>query len=130
MGNKNAKSNKPDRRQIPRKKDTAYQSILILNAIAWFTLVIALILFHYARPDLVYGFQQYWGMEADTSWSENYLSALRITLQVCLGLSVVSIILRSRRTRRRNDRFGVNLFILSVLAVISLITLNTISSAG
>lgn len=130
MGNKNANSNKPDRRQIPRKQDRVYRSILVLNAIAWFTLVVALILFHYARPDLVYGFQQYWGMEENTSWSESYLNALRITLQVCLGLSLVSIILRSRRTRRRNDRFGINLFILSILAVISLLTLNTISSVG
>lgn len=130
MGNKNTIDKQPDRRHIPKREDSVYQGILILNAIAWFTLVVALILFHYARPDMVYGFQQYWGIETDTSWSEGYLRALRITLQVCLGLSVVSIVLRSRRTRRRYDRFGVNLFILSVLAVISLITLNTISPVG
>ena len=130
MGNKNANSKKPDRRHTPRREDTVYQCIMILNAIAWFTLVVALILFHYARPDLVYGFQQYWGIEEDPSWSKSYLKALQITLEVCVGLSLVSIILRRRRTRRRYDSFGINLFVLSILAVISLITLNTISPAA
>jgi hypothetical protein len=47
-------------------------------------------------------------------------------LQVCLGLSLVSMILRLRRNRRKNDSFGINLFILASITIISLITLNTI----
>ncbi len=130
MGNKTTKSYRSDRREIPKREDTVYRAVIALNVIAWMTLVMALILFHYARPDFVTGLQQYWGLEGDTSWSEGYLRALRVTLQICLGLSLVSIILRSRRTRRHYDRFGVNLFVLSILAVISLVTLNTINPAG
>ncbi|GGW75062.1 hypothetical protein [Alteromonas halophila] len=127
MGNKNTISTQSDRRQLPRRQDMVYRGVITLNVIAWLMLVVALILFHFARPDFVSGVQQYWGIEGDTAWSQGYLTALQGTLLVCVGLTLLSMILRRHRTRRQADRFGANLFILALLAAISLIMINTIS---
>jgi hypothetical protein len=96
-----------------------------VNILAWISMVVVLVLFHYARPELITGLQEYWGIEGDTSWSEEHLSAMTIMLQVCVVLSLISIVMRAKRNRRKTDSFGVNLFILFAIAVISLITLVT-----
>jgi len=125
MGNKNPSPSLKDRRSTPRSKTNFYQIMVTLNILGWIALVIALVLFHFARPDFISGVQTYWGIEGDTTWSQGYLDALLIMLQVCLGLSVISLIMRARLNRRRGDRFGTNLFFLSGAALISLITLAT-----
>ncbi|WP_394220908.1 hypothetical protein [Alteromonas gracilis] len=112
-----------ERRSTPRAKTPFYRIMLALNIIGWIGMVVVLILFHYARPDFITGVQEYWGIKGDTTWSETHLSAMTIVLQVCLIVSAVSIIMRARRTRRENDSFGVNLFILFGIATISLATL-------
>ena len=114
-----------ERRSTPRSKTPFYKVMLGLNIVGWVGIVVVLILFHYARPDFISGVQQYWGIKGDTSWSESHLSAMTIMLQVCLIVSLVSIIMRARRSRRQSDSFGINLFILIAIAAISLITLAT-----
>ncbi|MCG7646178.1 hypothetical protein MHM87_11330 [Alteromonas sp. Cnat3-28] len=114
-----------ERRSTPRSKTPFYKVMLGLNIVGWVGMVVVLILFHYARPDFISGVQQYWGIKGDTSWSESHLSAMTILLQVCLIVSLVSIIMRARRNRRQSDSFGINLFILFAIAAISLITLAT-----
>ena len=114
-----------ERRSTPRAQTPFFKIMLGLNIVGWVSLVVVLILFHYARPDFISGVQQYWGIKGDTSWSENHLSAMTIMLQVCLIVSLVSIVMRARRNRRRTDSFGVNLIILFAIAAISLITLAT-----
>lgn len=114
-----------ERRSTPRSQTPFYKVMLALNIVGWVGMVVVLVLFHYARPDFISGVQQYWGIEGDTTWSESHLSAMTIMLQVCLIVTLVSIIMRARRNRRRSDSFGVNLFILLAIAGISLITLAT-----
>lgn len=114
-----------ERRSTPRSQTPFYKFMLALNIVGWVGMVVVLVLFHYARPDFISGVQQYWGIEGDTSWSESHLSAMTIMLQVCLIVTLVSIIMRARRNRRRSDSFGINLFILLAIAGISLITLAT-----
>ncbi|WP_414830365.1 hypothetical protein [Alteromonas sp. H39] len=123
MGKKNSVSESPERRQIPRTQDGFYRAVLVANALAWLILVIALILFHFARPDFVSGVQQYWGVEGDTQWSQAYVDAMIAMLQICLGVSLLTMIMRARRNRRRDDNYGVNLFILAGISLISLLTL-------
>tara|TARA_A200000113_G_C8859011_1_gene352703 strand:- start:1606 stop:2037 length:432 start_codon:yes stop_codon:yes gene_type:complete len=114
-----------ERRSTPRDKTPFFRVMLALNILGWVGLVVALLLFHYARPDFVSGVQSYWGIEGDTSWSQTHLSAMTIMLQICLVLSLISIVMRARRNRRQSDNFGVNLFVLLAIVVISLITLAT-----
>ncbi|WP_334049218.1 hypothetical protein [Alteromonas gracilis] len=114
-----------ERRSTPRSQTPFYKVMLALNIVGWLGMVVVLVLFHYARPDFISGVQQYWGIEGDAAWSESHLSAMTIMLQVCLIVTLVSIIMRARRNRRRTDSFGINLFILLAIAGISLITLAT-----
>ncbi|MFT7260981.1 MAG: hypothetical protein ACI9MS_002853, partial [Glaciecola sp.] len=88
-------------------------------------LLVALILFHYARPEFISGVQKFWGVEGRLYWSKWHIDGLLATLQVCLSLSLISMILRVRRKRRKTDSFGVNLFILIGITIISLITIYT-----
>ncbi|AEP29469.1 hypothetical protein [Brumicola nitratireducens] len=114
-----------DRRQTPASKEPLFRIMVILNIVAWFSLLAALILFHYARPEFISGVQKFWGVEGRIYWSEDHIDGLLATLQVCLGLSLVSMLLRLRRNRRKTDSFGVNLFILAAITIISLITIYT-----
>lgn len=114
-----------ERRSTPRSQTPFYKVMLALNIVGWVGMVVVLVLFHYARPDFISGVQQYWGIKGNTTWSESHLSAMTIMLQVCLIVTLVSIIMRARRNRRRSDSFGINLFILLAIAGISLITLAT-----
>lgn len=114
-----------DRRKTPPADTTFYKVMVTLNILAWLGLVAVLILFHYARPDFISGVQKYWGVEGVTTWSRDYIDAMIILLRVCLGLSLVSLIMRAKRSRRQNDSFGVNLIVLTIIVAVSLFTLAT-----
>lgn len=116
-------NNAPERRKISRKQDTFYQVVMVLNLLAWALLAGSLVLFHYARPDFITGLQNYWGIEGRTTWSPAYVGNLLTLLQICLFTTIITVILRSRRNRRKSDRFGVNVMILLVISVVSLVTL-------
>lgn len=114
-----------DRRKTSPADTTFYKVMVTLNILAWLGLVAVLILFHYARPDFISGVQKYWGVEGVTTWSQDYIDAMIILLRVCLGLSLVSLIMRAKRSRRQNDSFGVNLIVLTIIVAVSLFTLAT-----
>ncbi|MFT4654800.1 MAG: hypothetical protein ACJA0G_000287 [Kangiellaceae bacterium] len=113
----------PNRRKISRKKDTFYQLVVGINIIAWILLTASLILLHYARPDFITGLQNYWGIEGREFWLENHVEDLLTLLQICLFTTIVTIVLRSRRNRRKTDRFGINVLILLVISISSLVIL-------
>lgn len=113
-----------ERRKRSREHDTFYKVVLTLNSLAWISLLVCLVLFHFARPEMVSGVQQFWGIDGRTSWSPQYINALVMLLQGCLVISLLTMFLRSRRNRRKTDRYGVNLFILAAISSLSLLTLN------
>ena len=125
MGNKNTPPGFVERRSTPRTQTPLFKVMLTLNVIGWVSLGVALILFHFARPDFISGVQSYWGVEGKNSWSPEYVRAMLGVLQLGLGVSLVSIVIRARRSRRRGDTFGSNLIVLAVIAAVSLITIVT-----
>lgn len=112
-----------DRRKISRQHDTFYRIVVGLNIVAWGLLIGALVLLHYARPEFITGVQNYWGIEGRDFWSQEHLADLLRLLQICLFITVFTIILRSRRNRRKTDRFGVNILILLTISIVSLVTI-------
>lgn len=112
-----------ERRKISRKQDTFYQLVVGLNIVAWIFLIASLILLHYARPEFITGVQNYWGIEGREIWSKDHLDDLLSLLQICLFTTIATVILRSRRNRRKADRFGVNVLILLVISITSLVVL-------
>ena len=112
-----------DRRQMPRIHDRVYQVSVALNVLAWLGLVGALIMFHFARPELITGFQEYLGVEGRDTWSEEHVDMLNYLLQSCLVLTLVSILISQKRSRRSEDSIGKNLFVLTAIVILSLLTL-------
>lgn len=112
-----------DRRVLPRAQDLLYRMAIGLNVIAWVLLIGALIMFHFARPELVIGLHNYLGVEARTEWSETHVIGLNALLQSCLVLTLFSMVLNQKRSRRQADRTGINLFILIAVVAVSLLTL-------
>jgi len=127
MGNKYTLQEREDRRSVPRSETVFFKIMLTLNVLGWTSLVVVLVLFHFARPDFISGVQEYWGIQGRDAWVPEYVSAMRVILQICLSVSLVSIVMRARRSRRQGDNLGVNLIILIVIATISLITLLTMA---
>lgn len=112
-----------DRRVQPRIQDLLYQVAIGLNALAWISLIAALVMFHYARPELITGLQSYMGVEGREYWSEHHVEMLNYLLQACLIMTLISIALNQKRSRRQDDHFRINLVILGVIVVVSLLTL-------
>jgi hypothetical protein len=115
-----------ERRLTAASKELLFRIMVIFNVTAWISLLVALILFHYARPEFISGVQKFWGVEGRVYWSREHIDGLLATLQVCLALSLISMILRTRRNRRKTDSFGANLFILVAITTVSLITIYSI----
>lgn len=110
-----------NRRNTPRSHDSFYQWILGLNIVAWIVFVAALIVFHYARPELISGVQEYWGVEGRDGWSSNLSLYLLGLLFVCTSLSLSVLVLRRFRTRRKHDYFGINVVILLAISITVLV---------
>jgi cation transport ATPase len=115
-----------ERRKKSRSQDFLYRATVALNLIAWTLLVIALIVFHYARPEFITGLQNYWGIDGRDFWLKDKLSWLLLLLETCLLLSFFTLIIRARRNRRKSDQFGINLLVLLLISLISLITIYTV----
>ena len=101
-----------DRRKMPRRQDAFYKLVQGLNIFAWVVFVAALIVFHYARPELISGLQQFWGVEGRSEWSESLSIYLFVLLGICLSLAGAVIILKRQRNRRKEDFLGINAFLL------------------
>ncbi|MDT0594647.1 hypothetical protein [Glaciecola petra] len=112
-----------DRRKKSRSHDKLYQIMAGINVLAWIVLMLALIVFHYARPEFITGVQNFWGIEGRDFWAEEHLGDLLTLLQICLFLTIVTIVLRAKRNRRKMDRFGVNILILLIISITSLVTI-------
>jgi hypothetical protein len=116
-----------ERRQKSRSEDILFRAAVGLNLFAWALLLVALIVFHYARPDFITGLQNYWGIDGRDFWHNSKLNWLLILLETCLLMSFFTVIIRARRNRRKADHFGMNLLVLLIISFISLATLYTIS---
>ncbi|MBO1254720.1 hypothetical protein J3L16_03345 [Alteromonas sp. 5E99-2] len=112
-----------DRRKQPRSEDLFFKMVVGINLLVWGLMIVALWLYHYGRPELSAGFYKYLGVSVRETWKQEYFDALIVLLQASLGLTLVSIVARARRSRRKNDDFGFNLFLLAVIILVSLVTL-------
>ena len=115
-----AKSQVHNRRKLPRAQDRLFQVMIGINVIGWMVCIVALLVFHYARPEFISGAQDFWGVSGREEWSRPLSFYLVALLLGCVGLSLAVLLLKTRRTRRSNDYFGMNGFVLLIVALGSL----------
>lgn len=112
-----------DRRKTQRQNDIFFRTIIGVNVFGWVVFLAALVVFHYARPEIAYGMQEFWGVEGRREWSESLSLYLMILLVCCMLLSLVVLILKRQRNRRTRDHYGANGFVLLFVALGSLLAL-------
>ncbi|WP_088328645.1 hypothetical protein [Lacimicrobium sp. SS2-24] len=112
-----------DRRQTPAKQDALYRTLTVGVILGWCLFVVAMLVFHYARPELSPGFFDYKNVESRDVWDAPMTLILLLLLTSCFLLSGLALYLRAKRARRRNDGLWLNLFFLFAGTLISLIWL-------
>lgn len=94
-----------------------------LSVIAWFFFLLALIMFHYARPELEYGIVRYFGLPYREHWLMTPRNLLILFLMLTGIMSSISIIMRQRYSRRADDSIGVNQISLFIMCSICLLVI-------
>ncbi|MDF2179923.1 hypothetical protein P2G88_16845 [Aliiglaciecola sp. CAU 1673] len=119
--NKSQKWEGPDRRQTPPEKDGLFRLLVMGSVAGWITFILAMLVFHFARPELGTGFARYLGIGQSSTWSESLTLYLLALLVLCLVFSLIALFIKSRRARRRHDGIWLNLMILLVISSASLV---------
>ncbi len=105
-----------------RRKSADWVSVTIntLNIVSWFVLLVALIIFHYARPEMEYFVYQLVEQQVQvrTSWLTELKTWLELTLYFCLTLGVSTILLNQTRLKRRTDRQRYNVYMLVLISLV------------
>ena len=94
-----------------------------LSIAAWASFGIALLIFHYARPELNYGILRYAGITIRDTWLSDYKLYFIMMLIVCCLLSLASVFINRQIMRRKTDRFYYNVVLLGAICISSLIAL-------
>ena len=100
---------KNERRSGP---DLLCRAFAWLAIIAWLLFVLALVMAHYARPEMDTGLVRYWGIEVRTDWRPKLTLYLQYMLWATAALSGISLMLNYLRSRRRNDHLHLNIILL------------------
>ena len=109
-----------ERRGLSPLRERFYRLLVIFNILAWLLFVVAMLVFHYARPELETGFMQMLGVDSRDDWSVPLTGYLLILLLICFCLSLAALVIRQKRARRLQDGPWLNLMILTCLSAGSL----------
>lgn len=114
--NKAQKWRGPDRRHTRPENDTLFRLLIVGSVAGWVTLFLALLVFHFARPELGTGFSRYLGIAQSSTWSQSLTLYLLALLILCLLLTLTALAIKAKRARRRHDGLWLNLMILLVIS--------------
>ena len=105
------RSSRIERRQEP---DLLQRSFFWLALACWGLFLVAMLAFHYARPEVEYGLLRYWDIDVRTSWKPQMLRVFLYALWSCCGVTLVSVVLNFPRNRRLED-YHIFYFVLLLL---------------
>lgn len=105
-----------NRRSKPKVQDWLYRVTVAGNAVVWLLFISAMMVFHFARPELESGVSRFWGETVRQEWDADLTIWLYGLLFICALCSVVLIFLRKQRSRRKHESPAVNLMILTAVA--------------
>ena len=106
---------------IERRKgpDWIDVGINVLNIVAWCVFIVALIIFDQARPEREYFVHQMANetVEIRKHWLEGLRNWLMISLNACVLISAVTLIMNRFRLKRRDDRKRYGMYMLIVVCL-------------
>lgn len=107
---------------VERRKgaDWVDVSINVLNILAWVVFLIALVIYHYAKPEIKYFVYQMVNepVEVRTHWIEELKNWLFVTLYICTFISALTLVVNRFRLKRRDDRQRYGMIMLVVVCVV------------
>lgn len=80
--------------------------------------LIALMVMHWARPEMKTYFTEFAGLSLRLHWQQQLLYPLLGLLWLCPTIIVTTLIFLRKRTRRQSDNIGVNLALLLIFAIL------------
>lgn len=111
-----ANNQSTERRIGPDFLSYLFYSATILS---WLSFLVAIILFHFARPERDFGIVRYYGIPIRKVWLEPWADWLILGLVICASLSMISLFLARIRQRRKVDAPNKFSLILLSLATLS-----------
>lgn len=98
--------------------DWQVQLLRLLALASWLLYIVALLLFHYARPEMDSGIARYYGVEIRHHWDPFYSNSLLYVVWCSCLFSLLSLFLGVKRSRRSSDnrRYNLTLLVLVTLA--------------
>ena len=120
MQDKNKPVVRSNRRKSSRENDIVYKVMIGINVLGWFVFIAALLVFHDARPEFISGAQEFWGVSGRREWAVSLSYYLVALLSTCVAISISVLVLKRKRNRREKDHFGINGYVLLLIASASL----------
>ncbi|WP_432453189.1 MULTISPECIES: hypothetical protein [unclassified Agarivorans] len=112
----------PKKRIERRKGPDGLQKLFVLfSLLAWGAFLAALIVYHYARPEIAYSaFQPNDGVGYRDHWQENLRTVFVYLLWTCCGITLTTIGFNWSRSRRKGDHFIINMGLLALIVLTTL----------
>lgn len=87
------------------------------SIISWSLLIVALIVFHYGRPELEYGVLNYFGIEVRRTWLPEYFLWYIGLLSSCSVISLYSLYINRTRVAHKPHRLRFNTVLLLLVCI-------------
>lgn len=110
-----------------RGPDLLRKAFAWLAVMAWLVFLLALILVHYARPEMDTGLVRYFGLDLRDTWRPLLTQYLQAVLWLTALLSAISLTLNYLRSRRHSDHLHFNIVILLLSSISFLLYLYKIT---
>jgi hypothetical protein len=108
-----------DKRRGP---DLLQRSFLWLTIICWGLFLLAMLTFHYARPEIEYGLLRYWDIDIRSDWLLQLQQLFLYSLWSCCFVTLLSLALNFSRNRRAGDYHIYYFLLLLIIVLVSLLT--------
>ena len=109
---------KPDRRRGP---DLLIKTLRWLGIFGWFVMIVALYILDMAKPEEENMFTKTANVSVRTTWDPKLIHYLFCLLIFGLCISVIGIVINSRRHHRKDDRFKYILITLGAISTFGII---------
>ncbi|CAG8998300.1 MAG: hypothetical protein CENE_00242 [Candidatus Celerinatantimonas neptuna] len=100
-----------------RKRDRLQRWLSGLTILCWIVFLVALIVFHYARPQIDYGFLKYKDVVVREHWDAKYLPWYLTLLWGCMVITLIDLIARLVRRYRHKHHHYYNLIVLLLIVI-------------
>jgi hypothetical protein len=109
---------------VERRKgpDIKVKLLSWLSIAAWVCLIIALVVFHYARPEHDYGVFRYRGIAVRDHWVAELQIWFELLMVACASLSLITLLINKKVMRRKADRLRYNVVMLLLICITVLLS--------